>query len=125
MATTVYTTEEVELQDGQVLTLRPLNIKNLRKFHAIIAKLETAVDELEGLSITLDAAAVCVRDQGDFWNSEEDTHTELMEEVFDVPTMYKVIEVCGGIKMNDPKLLEMAQALVMEQQAAEGGKTST
>ena len=32
MATTVYTTEEVKLQDGTTVTLKPLNLKGVKVF---------------------------------------------------------------------------------------------
>ena len=34
----------------------------------------------------------------------------------DMPTVHKIIEICGGVKLNDPELMAAAAA-VMEQQA--------
>jgi len=41
-----------------------------------------------------------------------------MEELFDLDTAFKVIEVYLGVKLNDPKLLEMAAEAAMIEQAA-------
>ena len=110
MATTVYTTEEVELQDGSVVTLKPLTIKNLRKFMEIMEGFESAESEDEGLEVMLNASAVCLKAQrGDFWNEDESTYTDAFEESVDMPTIYKILDVCGGIKLNDPNLLAAAQ----------------
>lgn len=32
---------------------------------------------------------------------------EYLEEVLDVDTIFKVLDICGGIKLNDPKALAM------------------
>lgn len=107
LATTVYTTEEIELQDGSQITLKPLTIKNLRKFMEIMKGFETAATEDEGFEVCLDAAALCLKtERPEFW--EEGKHTEQFEEVADLPTIYKVLDVCGGIKLNDPNLLAAA-----------------
>jgi hypothetical protein len=36
---------------------------------------------------------------------------EVAEELFDLETVYKVIEVMLGVKLNDPKLLEAAMRI--------------
>ena len=110
MATSVYTTEEVELQDGSTVTLKPLTIKNLRKFMKIMESFAEAETEDEGLDVMLDASALCLKAQrAEFWDNDEDKHTEAFEESVDMPTLYKVLDVCGGLKLNDPNLLAAAQ----------------
>ena len=49
MATTIYSTEEIKLQNGTTVTLKPLSIKELRKFMAVIQKTATAADHRETL----------------------------------------------------------------------------
>lgn len=109
MATSVYTTEEVELQDETTVTLKPLNIKSLRTFMKIMESFgEEDTTEEEGLDILLDASALCLKSQRpEFW--DENKHTETYEEAVDMPTVYKILDVCGGVKLNDPNLLAMAQ----------------
>lgn len=122
MATTVYTVEEVTLQDGTSVTLRPVNIKGLRKFMAKMAEFGNVESEDEGLGILLDAAAICLmREKPEYWDADKDNGkdkedkdktkggaTELFEEVADMPTVYKILDVCGGVKLNDPNLLRAA-----------------
>jgi len=109
MATTVYTTEEVELQDGTTVTLRPLTIKNLRKFMKVMESFAEAETEEDGLEVMLDASALCLKVQrSEFWDDKTNKHTEVYEDAVDIPTIYKVLDVCGGIKLNDPNLLAAA-----------------
>jgi hypothetical protein len=47
-----------------------------------------------------------------------DEYREYLEDVLDMDTIYRVLEVCGGLKLNDPKVLEEAQRMVAAQTAA-------
>jgi hypothetical protein len=42
-------------------------------------------------------------------------YREYLEDVLDMDTIYKVLDVCGGLKLNDPKLLEEAERLARAQ----------
>lgn len=108
MATRVYTTEEVELQDGTEVTLRPLPIKQLRKFMTELSDLGDAETEDESLDQLLGLAVTCLEKNVAVAGRDD------LEDVLDLPTIYKVIEVCGGVKLNDPKLLELATQMVQE-----------
>lgn len=87
--------------------------------------------EEEGLEVLLDAAAVCLMKQvPEYWdkhkNKNEDGvarggYSDEAEEAFDMPTVYRIIEICGGIKLNDPDLIRMAMESV---QAAETAGTT-
>lgn len=110
LATTVYTTEEVELQDGTTVTLKPLTIKNLRKFMKVMEGFAEAETEDDGLEVMLDSAALCLKLQRpEFWDDKTSKHSEEFEDAVDIPTVYKILDVCGGIKLNDPNLLAAAQ----------------
>lgn len=109
MATTVYTTEEIQLQDDTKVTLKPLNIKALRKFMKAMEGFASAANDEEGFEVLLKAAALCIAKQRpDFYDAEKDEPTEAFEDAVDMPTIYKILEVCGGVKLNDPNLLAMA-----------------
>lgn len=111
MATEVYTVEEVTLQDGENVELRPLNISRLRKFMVFMDKFAEAETEDEGFEILLDASALCLSNKApQYWDGKEKKHTEEWEEAADMPTIYKILDVCGGVKLNDPNLLAAAAA---------------
>ena len=104
MATTVYDVEEIQLQNGVNVKLKPLTIKELRKFMAAIAKTAEVTTEDETLTILIDACAVALEKQIPDLVKDRDA----FEDVLDVPTINRILEVCGGIKMDDPNLLAAA-----------------
>lgn len=134
MPTTVYTVEEIELQDGSIVTLKPLSIKGLRKFMERMDEFPESTTNDEGMDVLLDCAAICLMKQREeFWDAEKKRgnrkvtegkrevtkpkpfggHTEEAEDALDMPTVYRILDVCGGVKLDDPKLLEAAQEAVL------------
>lgn len=101
MATTVYDVEEIELQNGAKVKLKPLTIKELRKFMVAIAKTTDVTTEDETLTVLIDACAVALERQLPDLVKDRDA----FEDALDVPTINRILEVCGGIKMDDPNLL--------------------
>lgn len=104
MATTVYDVEEIQLQNGAKVTLKPLTIKELRKFMSAIQKTATVQNEDETLTILIDACAVALEKQLPDLVADRDA----LEDALDVPTINRILEVCGGIKMDDPNLMAAA-----------------
>jgi hypothetical protein len=122
LATTVYTTEEITLQDDTTVILKPLPIKGLRKFMAKMEEFGKVEDEDQGMNVLLDAASICLMKQRpEFWDADKDEKkggfSDQAEEVLDMPTVYKVLEVCGGVKLNDPEVIAAAMEAL--------GQTST
>jgi hypothetical protein len=103
LATTVYDTVEIQLSDGTDIVLKPLPIKQLKKFMAAIKEMELPENESEeaAMEIFIKAAMVCLEAN----KSPLATDQEKFEETIDTPTMMKILEVCGGLKLNDPNLL--------------------
>lgn len=109
MAKQVFTTEEIELQNGDVVELRPLNIKNLRLFNAKLKEMQKPdLTEEEGLDVLVELCGVCVSSK----LPELVADRTAFEEALDIDTIYKIIEVCGGIKLNDPNLQAAALAMM-------------
>lgn len=104
MATTVYTVEDIELQNGKTYGFRPLNIKSLRQFMNVFTNLEPTETEDESIDQMIDLAAICIRTV----DKELAEDRDALEEALDNPTIYKIIEVCAGIKLNDPNLIAAA-----------------
>ena len=101
MATTVYNVEEITLQNGVTVKLKPLTIKELRKFMVVIQKTADVTTEDETLTILIEACAVALEKQLPDLVKDVDA----FEDVLDVPTINRILEVCGGLKMDDPNLL--------------------
>jgi hypothetical protein len=104
VAKTVYDTEEIELQDGAVVTIRPLNIKLLREFMEVVSDLGTGDDELENMDKLVTACGIALKKQ----LPDLVANREKLEEALDIPTIWKILEIAGGIKMGDPNLLAAA-----------------
>ena len=104
MATTVYDVEEITLQNGATAKLKPLSIKELRKFMTAIQKTAEVKTEDETLTVLIDACAVALEKQLPDLVNDRDA----LEDALDVPTINRILEVCGGIKLDDPNLLAAA-----------------
>lgn len=110
------------MQDDTEVQLRPLPIKRLKKFMAKIAEfgnpVEPIKDEKEedtlarqeaiGMDRLVDAASICLENKLPELCSDRDA----LEDALDLPTIYKIIELCGGIKLDDPNLIAAATAMM-------------
>lgn len=108
MATTVYEVVEVELLDGTSITLKPLAISVLRDFMKTFDKIadpKIAEDNIKSMDLLLDCAVIAMKQ----YNSEL-ADKEKLETLIDLPTIYKLVEVAAGIKLNDPNALAAALA---------------
>lgn len=123
IATTVYNVETIELQDGKEVTLRPLAIGRLRRFMKVWEGFKEldADDEEASLNIFVNCAGIAIEDS--FKDVFEKTHDsdgltkeyyEHLEEVLDMDTIYKILDVCGGLKLNDPNLIAAAAKAAAE-----------
>jgi len=108
MATAVYEIVEVELIDGTKISMRPLKISLLRDFMKEFQKIsddKIAEDNIKSMDLLLDCAVIAMKQ----YNPDLATK-EQMEDLIDLPTVYKIIEVAAGIKLNDPNALAAALA---------------
>lgn len=106
MATSVYEVVEVELLDGSVISMKPLKISLLRDFMKEFQKIsdpKIAEDNIKSMDLLLSCATIAMKQ----YNAELATKEQL-EEIMDLPTVYKVIEVAAGIQLNDPNALAAA-----------------
>ena len=101
MATQIYTEETLLTQGGTEIVVRPLTIKSLRKFMAKMNELQTEeeIADEEGINVMLEAALIAIEQ----CNKNLENLDELEDEL-DLPTISKILEVSGGIKLDDPNL---------------------
>jgi hypothetical protein len=104
LATTVYDVEEIQLQNGAIVKLKPLTIKELREFMKVIQRTQEVTSEDETLTILIEACGVALQKQLPDLVADKDA----FEDTLDVPTINRILEVCGGIKMDDPNQLAAA-----------------
>jgi hypothetical protein len=130
MATQVYKQSEIVLQDGTEVTLKPSPIGRLRRFMKAWQEFAEAKDDDDGFNVFINCAGIALeenfkgkfdslkadkeaQEKGEVLDSE---YKEYLEDTLDLETIYMVLDVCGGIKLNDPKLLEAAAALAENQE---------
>lgn len=97
MATTTKNTEIIELQSGKEVKIRPLNIKQLRKFMEVVERFKTADDEMDSMEVMLDAAQVALEP----FEPEVAEDRDRLEEELDIPTIWKLLEVAGGVQQGN------------------------
>jgi hypothetical protein len=106
LATTVYDLLDIELSDGTTITLKPLPIKQLRKFMDVVNNMQQTENESEdaAMEVFINAAMICLQNLRPDLANDKDK----FEEVIEIPTMMKILEVVGGLKLTDPNLLGAA-----------------
>lgn len=106
MPTTVYDVVEIELSDGSSITLKPLPIKQLKQFMDVIREMDLPENESEdaAMDIFVKAAMLCLKNIKPELSQDKDK----FEEVIEIPTMMKILEIVGGLKLTDPNLLGAA-----------------
>lgn len=113
MAKTVYTPEEVSLQDGQKIVLRPLVISRLKEAMAYIdSPDEDGEVDTDGLDFLVNLAGICLRGQ-----VAEDYN---LEDALDTVTAKRIILIGTGIDFDDQNLMIAAAAAQVQ-----SGETST
>jgi hypothetical protein len=98
MATSVYETVDIELLDGTKIKMRPLKISLLRDF---MTKFENIADVADSNENSMNLLIDCVQIALKQYAPEIAEDRARVEDVFDLPTVYKVIEVAAGIKLDD------------------------
>lgn len=103
MPTTVYETLEIKLSNGEVITVAPLKINRLKKFLAVVKPLQENqnVTEEQAMEMFVQAGMICMEQ----FAPDLATDQEKFEDNIEVPTLMKILEVAGGLKLNDPNLL--------------------
>jgi hypothetical protein len=96
MATSIYDKQEFSLVDGTVFTAAPLKIKYLREFLDIFETIKEAKTDDESISILVKCALVTMRQYAPNIKTIDD-----LEDSLDLPTIYKIIDVAAGIKINE------------------------
>jgi len=93
MATEVYNKANIYLIDGTELEIIPLKIKYLREFMIEFDGIKDATDDNSAIEILSKCAGICMKQYyPEIFESVEDN--------LDLPTIYKIIDIAAGIKIN-------------------------
>jgi hypothetical protein len=110
MATEIYKKGNIYLIDGTELEIIPLKIKYLREFMVEFEGIKNALDDDQAIEVLSKCVGVCMKQ---YYPEIKDT----VEDNLDLPTIYKVIDIAAGIKIN-----KKSEEPVKEQ-AKTGGST--
>ena len=107
MAKQIYKTAYINLIDGTEIYVTPLKIKYLRQFMDSFENIKKTGDDLEAIDVLLDCARVAMKQYHPVLKTKED-----VEDSIDIKTLYLILEISAGIKMNtdeDKTVKEQAQ----------------
>jgi len=113
MATEIYKIEKIQLVDGTEIELIPLKIKYLREFMSVFNAIRVTKNDQEAILVLSECARICMKQ----YYPEISKTIGMLEDNLDLPTVYKVLNVAAGIKV-DKKSEEP-----VKDQATESGST--
>jgi hypothetical protein len=113
MATEIYKIEKIQLVDGTEIELIPLKIKYLREFMSVFNAIRVTKNDQEAILVLSECARICMKQ----YYPEISKTIGMLEDNLDLPTVYKVLNVAAGIKI-DKKSEEP-----VKDQATESGST--
>lgn len=93
MATEIYKRDNIYLINGLEIEITPLKIKYLRDFMTIFNKIDDVYEDNETIDILSKCVSVCMKQ---YCPSIADS----IEDNLDLPTIYKIIDIAAGIKIN-------------------------
>ena len=96
MATTIYKSEIIHLFDGTELEIVPLKIKYLREFMQAFENVKVTKNDDEAIAALVECVRVCMKQ----YYPTISGSVEDVEDSIDMPTIYKVLDVSAGIRIN-------------------------
>ena len=96
MATKIYDTKNISLVDDRVIIAAPLKIKYLREFLETFEGIKEAKSDDESISVLAHCALIAMKQYCPSIKTIDD-----LEDSLDLPTIYDVIDIAAGIKINE------------------------
>jgi hypothetical protein len=97
MATTIYKSESIYLFNGTELEIIPLKIKYLREFMQEFENIKNTKNDDESIQVLVECVRICMKQ---YYPPISDT-VESIEDNLDMPTVYKILDISAGIRIND------------------------
>ena len=96
MATNIYQTKTVYLLDNTELEIIPLKIKYLREFMEYFKNIRLSKNDEESIQVLIQCTRVCMKQ----YYPQLSKSIEDIEENIDLPTVYDILDIAAGIKIN-------------------------
>lgn len=98
MAVTTFEAEKLTLIDGTVIEVRPLKISLLKPFMKKFEGVADVADDNEkSVNLLLECVAIAMKQ----YKPELGGDVAALEELLDLPTIYKIVEAASGVSLND------------------------
>ena len=98
MTTTINEAKTITLLDGTSFEVRPLKISLLRSF---MKKFDTIAEVADDNDKSMDALLECVAIALQQYKPEIAASAVDLEELLDLPTVYRIVEEASGINLSD------------------------
>jgi len=115
MATKIYDSSNIQTIDGEEIYITPLKIKYLREFMDAFEDVKSAGEDADAMSSIIRCVRIAMKQY-----CPEIKTIEQVEDSFDLPTVYKILEIGAGIKM---KPSEEGEEKSVSRQASEEGSS--
>jgi len=112
MATTIYDSAYINLIDGTNIYITPLKIKYLREFLVVFEDVKETRGDEQAIAALAKCALVAMKQY-----YPEIKTIEQLEDSVDLPTIYKILDIAAGIKIDNNSQEEV------KTQATESGST--
>lgn len=113
MANKVYESAYIYLTDKTELYITPLKIKYLRQFMDAFDEIKNASSENETLDVLLECVRISMKQYYPILKTVQD-----VEDNIDMETLYKILEIAGGIKINDKEKESIPEQAAKDESAA-------
>lgn len=101
MTTTVNEEKIVTLIDGTQLALRPLKISLLREFMKKFEQIASVADDNEkSMNLLMECVVIALKQ----YKPELATDAKALEDVLDLPTVYKIVEEASGVNLSEASI---------------------
>jgi hypothetical protein len=98
MAENINEPKTITLVDGKEISIRPLKISLLRPFTKKFQSIaEVATDNDKSMDLLIDCVQIAMKQ----YAPELAEDKKALEELLDLPTVYKIIEEASGVKLTD------------------------
>ena len=102
MTTTVNETKTIKLIDGTEISVRPLKISLLRPFMTKFEGIAAVADDNEkSMTLLMECVQIAMKQ----YKPDLGNDLNALEELLDLPTVYKIVEEASGINLGDASLL--------------------
>jgi inhibitor of KinA sporulation pathway (predicted exonuclease) len=98
MAKTVNEEKTIELLNGETIQIRPLKVSLLRSFMKKFEEIQdTTTDNDKSITVLMECVQIAMQQ----YKPELADDMEKLEEMLDLPSVYRIVEEASGVRLAD------------------------